>query len=60
MSEPTYLIRRFHRDEAHPWHRMIVKEMLTLEQAQKHCQSSDSNEFDDDGVVWFDGYERES
>jgi hypothetical protein len=61
MSEQTYRIRRFCADERHPWHRMIVKEMLTLEEAQRHCDDHSTHEMDERGnVVWFDGYERES
>lgn len=56
----TYNIIRFHRDESHPWHHMVVRESLTLEEAQAWCQRPDTSERDEQGVVWFDGYERES
>lgn len=59
-DEPTYKIRRFHRDDTHPDHRKVIDAGLTLEEAQAHCQRDDTEERDDDGVVWFDGYDKES
>jgi hypothetical protein len=50
---PTYKIVRFYRE----WltgHRKIIKEGLTLEEAQAHCQREDTR-----GDGWFDGYTEE-
>lgn len=61
MSNQTYVVRRFHRDDEHPYHRMIVKTGLTLSEAQEHCQDDATHELDEDGlVVWFDGYDKET
>lgn len=58
--DQTYKIRRFHRDDSHPDHRKVIREGLTLDEAQEHCQREDTREEDSQGTVWFDGYDRES
>lgn len=58
--EGTYRIKRFYFDHNHPDHHMIVKDGLTLEEAQEHCQDESTHEKLPNGsVVWFDGYEKE-
>lgn len=59
-DEQTYKIRRFHQNDNHPDHRMIVKTGLTLEEAQEHCNDPATSGHDENGnVVWFDGYDKE-
>jgi hypothetical protein len=56
----TYRIRRFHRDDQHPDHHLIVKTGLTLEEAQAHCNDPATTGRDASGQVeWFDGYDEE-
>jgi hypothetical protein len=50
----TYKIVRFTYEEDHPDNHKVIKEGLTLEEAQEHCQREDTH-----GEGWFDGYERE-
>lgn len=52
----TYKIVRYYADSNHPDHQKIVREGLTLDEAQEHCNRDDTN----DPGVWFDGYTRES
>lgn len=47
----TYKIVRFHMDKPSE----TIKEGLTLEEAQTHCQSDDTR-----GMGWFDGYSLEA
>lgn len=47
----TYRIVRFHQDGE----KELVKEGLSLEEAQAHCGRKDT-----EGEDWFDGYERET
>lgn len=56
----TYKIQRFCRDDNDPDHRRTILTGLTLEEAQAHCQCEDTHEHDDEGVVWFDGYDLET
>jgi len=51
----TYKIVRFYADETHPDNRKVIKEGLTLEEAQAHCDNPESHE----SGVWFDGYHAE-
>ena len=44
----TYKIVRFYQDGRD---RKTIKEGLTLEEAQAHCEREDTH-----GVGWFDGY----
>ena len=53
MTEPTYMIIRFYRDDDRD--KQILVRGLTLEQAQAHCRRDDTK-----GDGWFDGYEEES
>ena len=46
----TYKIIRFKRDGESE----VIKEGLTLAEAQAHCQSEDT-----EGEGWFDGYNKE-
>lgn len=54
-SEQTYKIVRFCFDDNHPDHRKVIKQGLTLAEAQEHCQREDTH-----GDGWFDGYDKES
>lgn len=66
MSDTTYKIIRFHRDEER---RVVMYRGLSLEEAQEHCkdpETSSSTCTDVDCLVytelhgpWFDGYEEE-
>lgn len=47
----TYTIIRFFKDDDKP--SKIIREGLTLEQAQAHCRREDTH-----GEDWFDGYEK--
>lgn len=47
-----YDIVRFYREDNHPNHQMVVREKLTLEEAQKHCKDPNTR----CAGVWFDGY----
>lgn len=59
-DEQTYKIRRFHQNDRHPDHHMVVKTGLTLEEAQAHCNDPSTSGRDESGnVVWFDGYDKE-
>jgi len=49
----TYKIVRMYRDNN--INNRIIKEGLTLEEAQKHCNRDDTHE----AGIWFDGYESE-
>jgi hypothetical protein len=65
MDEKTYKIIRFHKDISHPDNHKIIKEGLTLKEAQDHCKDprSMSSPVDlstcDEECAWFDGYEEE-
>lgn len=56
MDEKTYKIIRFHKDTNHPDDRKVIKDELTLKEAQDHCD--DPSTCDEEGG-WFDGYEEE-
>ena len=49
MENRNYKIVRFYRD--FPENREVIKEGLTLEEAQAHCRRDDTK-----GEGWFDGY----
>lgn len=51
----AYQIIRQYMDSSHPDHHKIVKEGLTMEEAQEHCRDEETRE---EGV-WFDSYESE-
>jgi len=55
----TYKIVRFYRDSEHPDHHKVIDTGLSLDQAQDHCNDSDTSEHDSEGVLWFDGYYQE-
>jgi hypothetical protein len=50
MDDTTYSIIRFSMDAPQE----VIKEGLTLEEAQEHCQDEDTH-----GPGWFDGYREE-
>ena len=50
-----YKIVRFTIDKDHPDNHKVIKQGLTLEEAQAHCQKDDTSE----KGVWFDGYTEE-
>jgi hypothetical protein len=43
----SYKIIRFHREKP----QRVVARGLSLEDAQKHCQASDTHRFDKDGIL---------
>ena len=61
----TYLIMRFHRDEANK----VIERGLSLQEAQEHCQDPETSsrtctspaakEYTEKHGPWFDGYEKE-
>ena len=51
-----YQIIRFYAKEDHPDNRKVIKENLTLEEAQEHCSKEETHK----PGVWFDGYEKMS
>jgi hypothetical protein len=53
-DDDTYKIVRFYQDPDHPNHRMVVRQGLTLAEAQEHCNDEATH-----GDGWFDGYEAE-
>jgi hypothetical protein len=58
-ANETYKVIRFHRDSNHPDHQKVIKEGLTLEQAQRHCQDESTKGYNDAmELEWFDGYEQ--
>jgi hypothetical protein len=59
---PTYYVRRFYADDAHPEHKRVIASGLTLEQAQAWCQDPDTSHRDPKtgDVVWFDGYDKQA
>lgn len=59
MSEPTYKIIRFYRDETHPENGKVVNTGFTLAQAKRHCQDPASRKDGPQGNVWFDGFTQE-
>jgi hypothetical protein len=54
---PKYKIVRFY--SAHGKQSTTIKTGLTLEEAQQHCGSSNTQGVDPDGTKWFDGFEKE-
>ena len=64
----TYLIKRFCFNENDAAHRSIIRTGLTLEEAQEHCNDSETSSstasaetLAEAGIngPWFDGYEEE-
>jgi hypothetical protein len=55
----TYKIVRMYWDETENDHLRVIKEGLTLDEAQAHCQRDDTHAKRDGLTVWFDGYEKE-
>lgn len=47
MPDQTYTIVRFHKEKE----REVIKEEVTLEEAQEHCQDPSTS-----GEDWFDGF----
>lgn len=56
MMGKTYKIVRQYKDGNHPDHHKVIKEGLTLAEAQDHCQSPETEE----KGVWFDSFYEES
>lgn len=54
--EDTYKIVRKYRDSNHPDNNKVIKEGLTLEEAQEHCNDPSTHE----PGVWFDCYYEEN
>jgi hypothetical protein len=57
VNMTTYKIMRYYRDDRPA--RQIASG-LSLEEAQAHCKSMKTRKRDNDGIVWFEGYTRES
>lgn len=54
MSDETYLVRRFRKDEdISKGHHEVIDTGLTREEAKEHCEDNSES------GVWFDGFERE-
>jgi hypothetical protein len=53
LEEPTYSVYRYFRDNKP---KKLIREGLTLEKAQKHCNLSQSTNIKEG---WFDGYTEE-
>lgn len=56
----TYKVRRFYEDASEEGHGRVVREGLTLEEAQAWCQRDDTHGETLTGVRWFDGYDKET
>ncbi len=55
-----YKVIRFCRDSNHPDNHKVIKEGLTLEEAQDHCHDESTKGYNDAmELEWFDGYEAE-
>lgn len=53
-AEKLYKVIRFCQDENDPAHRTVLRQGLTLAEAQEHCRRDDTH-----GDGWFDGYDKE-
>lgn len=51
----TYKIVRFFENGSNE----LIKEGLTLDEAQEHCQDENTQGENDEGIKWFDGYVKE-
>lgn len=56
-DEDTYMVVRFF--DGGLTRRKTVKTGLTRAQAVEHCSDPDSEGMSDDGIKWFDGFEKE-
>tara|TARA_R110002020_G_scaffold388394_1_gene599063 strand:+ start:1973 stop:2146 length:174 start_codon:yes stop_codon:yes gene_type:complete len=57
MERERYKIIRYFRDDKP---QRVIKEDLTLKEAQKHCHNPKNREEDASGLaIWFDGFTKE-
>src|SRR3954469_12220257 len=52
MTSNLHYIMRFCADDANPDHRKVIRDGLTLDEAQAHCEDERTH-----GDGWFDGYQ---